>query len=105
MDELKKLVDDLYWDYDRMSSSGQETLDKIAKKVGIDEPIFTSDEVATEEFFALGYFHDGTNDKYIDESKYTVIATKEKEITDKDDIELSIRDYEWRVEVFLKKGE
>ena len=28
--ELKDLVDDLYWDYDRMSSSGQETLNKIA---------------------------------------------------------------------------
>ena len=33
--ELKELVDDLYWDYDRMSSSGQETLDKIAKLVGV----------------------------------------------------------------------
>ena len=30
MKELKKLVGDMYWDYDRMSSSGQETLDKIA---------------------------------------------------------------------------
>ena len=67
-----------------------------------DKSIFTSFEAAGDEFFALGYFHDGTNDKYIDENKYTVIATKEKEITDKDDIELSIRDYEWRVEVFLK---
>ena len=26
---LIKLVDDLNWDYDRMSSSGQETMDKI----------------------------------------------------------------------------
>ena len=24
-------IDDLYWDYDRMSSSGQETLDRLAK--------------------------------------------------------------------------
>ena len=24
-----KLIDDLNWDYDRMSSSGQETMDKI----------------------------------------------------------------------------
>ena len=28
--ELRELVDDLYWDYDRMSSSGQETLNRIA---------------------------------------------------------------------------
>ena len=24
-------IDDLYWDYDRMSTSGQETLDRLAK--------------------------------------------------------------------------
>ena len=29
-------VTDLYWEYDRMSSSGQETLDKIAKKIGVE---------------------------------------------------------------------
>jgi hypothetical protein len=32
---LIELVDDMYWDYDRMSSSGQETLDKIADLLGI----------------------------------------------------------------------
>ena len=26
---LMKLIDDLNWDYDRMSSSGQKTMDKI----------------------------------------------------------------------------
>ena len=30
MSKLKTLVDDLYWEYDRMSSSGQSTLDEIA---------------------------------------------------------------------------
>ena len=30
MSKLKTLVDDLYWEYDRMSSSGQDTLDQIA---------------------------------------------------------------------------
>jgi len=30
-EKLPALVDDLYWEFDRMSSSGQETLDKIAK--------------------------------------------------------------------------
>ena len=32
---VTKLVVDLYWDYDRMSSSGQETLDKLAKVLNI----------------------------------------------------------------------
>ena len=29
MSTIQKLVDDLYWEYNRMSSSGQETLDKL----------------------------------------------------------------------------
>jgi hypothetical protein len=33
--KLIKLVDDLYWDYERLSSSGQETLDNIADLLGI----------------------------------------------------------------------
>ena len=36
MEEVKKLVSDLYFDYDRLSSSGQETLDKIAKLLKIE---------------------------------------------------------------------
>lgn len=28
--ELISLVDDLYWDWDRISTSGQESLDKIS---------------------------------------------------------------------------
>ena len=34
IETLKNLVDDLYWEFDRMSSSGQKTLDEIAKIVG-----------------------------------------------------------------------
>lgn len=30
------LISDLYWEYDRMSSSGQFTLDKLAKLYGIE---------------------------------------------------------------------
>ena len=29
-EQLKESVNDMYWEYDRMSSSGQETLDKMA---------------------------------------------------------------------------
>ena len=32
----EKYVTDLYWEYDRMSSSGQETLDKLATLYGIE---------------------------------------------------------------------
>ena len=33
--ELQVLVGDMYWEYDRVSSSGQKTLDKIAKLLGV----------------------------------------------------------------------
>ena len=33
MSTIQKLVDDLYWEYDRMSSSGQKTLNKLFTKV------------------------------------------------------------------------
>ena len=33
--QVCKLVDDLYWDYDRLSSSGQETLNKLAKVLSL----------------------------------------------------------------------
>jgi hypothetical protein len=32
--EVKELVDDLGWDYERMSNSGQETYDKLCEKLG-----------------------------------------------------------------------
>jgi len=33
---IREYVADLYWEYDRMSSSGQETLDKLAKLYGVE---------------------------------------------------------------------
>ena len=35
LSDLKEWVDQMYWDYDRLSRSGQDTLDKIAKKLGL----------------------------------------------------------------------
>ena len=32
---IRALVNDMYWEYDRMSSSGQETLDKLYKIFGM----------------------------------------------------------------------
>tara|TARA_B100000497_G_C7569511_1_gene343217 strand:- start:164 stop:298 length:135 start_codon:yes stop_codon:yes gene_type:complete len=44
MNDVQKLVDLMYWDYDRLSSSGQETLDKLAKLVGLPEENNTQDD-------------------------------------------------------------
>ena len=46
--ELKELVDDLYWDYDRMSSSGQKTLDKIADILGLPTESEMNEEIAND---------------------------------------------------------
>jgi len=45
LDELTELICDLYWEYDRMSSSGQETLDKMADILGV--------SLGTEKTYAL----------------------------------------------------
>ena len=34
-EKLQKLVTDLYWDFDRLTSSGQETLERLATLVGV----------------------------------------------------------------------
>ena len=34
-EELQELVTEMYWDFDRLSTSGQNTLEKIAKLVGV----------------------------------------------------------------------
>mgnify|MGYP003121855262 CR=1 FL=1 len=36
MRKLQKKVDSMYWDYDRLSRSGQETLDEMADLVGLE---------------------------------------------------------------------
>ena len=35
IEEMQELVNDLFWEYQRMSSSGKKTLDKIAVLVGV----------------------------------------------------------------------
>ena len=41
--KLLKLIDDMGWDYDRFSSSGQETYDKICKIIGTTEEVTNAD--------------------------------------------------------------
>ena len=36
---IQKRVDQMYWDYDRLSRSGQDTLDEIAKLVGLEDKL------------------------------------------------------------------
>ena len=46
--ELRELVDDMFWEYDRMSSSGKETLDKIADLVGVPTESEMNEEIAND---------------------------------------------------------
>ena len=66
--------------------------------------IHTTKEIATEECFCLEYFDDGTDNKYIDENKYKVVATKEKEITDAEQMKEGVKDWLWRVDVYLQES-
>ena len=45
--QVTKLVVDLCWEYDRMSSSGQETLDKLCKVLDIPIESEMDDYLAT----------------------------------------------------------
>ena len=36
IEKIRELVDDLFWEYDRMSSSGQKSLDEIADFMGLE---------------------------------------------------------------------
>ena len=64
------------------------------------KPIYTSHEIGYDKDASINYFHDGTNNKFIDDKKYLVTSTKGKEITDDIDIELGYRDFEWRIDVY-----
>ena len=46
--ELRELVDDMYWEYDRMSSSGKETLDKIADILDLPTESEMNEEIAND---------------------------------------------------------
>ena len=59
--QVTKLVVDLCWEYDRMSSSGQETLDKLCKVLGIETEAEMDEFVNTlssEQFKRLQVFFD-----------------------------------------------
>tara|TARA_R100000687_G_scaffold47144_1_gene37838 strand:+ start:631 stop:771 length:141 start_codon:yes stop_codon:yes gene_type:complete len=35
--EIFNLIDDLFWEYDRLTSSGKETLDKLGDLLGMEK--------------------------------------------------------------------
>ncbi len=65
--------------------------------------IYTSYEEGYEKSASIDYFHDGTDQQYEDETKYEIVSTKYKEITDEEDMANGLKDWLWRVEVFSKK--
>jgi len=71
----------------------------------MNQPIYTSYEVGYEKSASIDYFHDGTDNKYEDESRYKIVSTKHKEITDEDDISNGLKDWLWQVEVFSREEE
>lgn len=58
--------------------------------------IYTSYEISYHKCFSLEYFHESTEDFYIDEKKYKIVSKKFKEITDND---LS-KDWLWQIKVY-----
>tara|TARA_R100001510_G_C7481406_1_gene93247 strand:+ start:228 stop:533 length:306 start_codon:yes stop_codon:yes gene_type:complete len=42
--DLREWVDQMYWDYDRLSRSGQDTLKKISNKLGMDTSDYLSEK-------------------------------------------------------------
>ena len=69
----------------------------------MNEPIHIGWETGTEKSFALDCFHESTEDKYIDKTKYKIVTHKWREITDADDEAQGLRDWEWYIEVFKKE--
>tara|TARA_R100000388_G_C7177306_1_gene126911 strand:- start:478 stop:705 length:228 start_codon:yes stop_codon:yes gene_type:complete len=67
------------------------------------KPIYESYEVGYEKSASIDYFHEGTEEKYVDKNIYKIVSTKYKEITDQDDLENGLRDWLWRVQVFLRE--
>jgi hypothetical protein len=63
--------------------------------------VHVSYETGYNKEASLDYFHDGTDHKFEDESKFKIVSTKHKEITDDEDKTKGIQDWEWKVEVFV----
>ena len=47
---IMELIVDLDWEYDRMSTSGKETYDKLCELLGIEEPVLIQQPVIIEKY-------------------------------------------------------
>ena len=53
-EKIQKLVTDLYWDFDRLTSSGQETLEKLATLVGVPTEEEMEEENLKKSLLSMG---------------------------------------------------
>ena len=72
MRHIKIYIDDLYWEYDRMSSSGKETLDKMAREIGLDMPF----NGFTRYYFKMSAFNNPKNEKDGFQGMYVYLQNK-----------------------------
>ena len=66
------------------------------------KPIYESYAVGYEKWASIDYFHEGTEEKYIDKNIYKIVSTKFKEISDEEDKANGLKDWLWKVQVFNK---
>ena len=73
-EKIQQLVTDLYWEFDRMSSSGQETLEELATLVGVPTEAEMDEENLEKSLLAMGVPKESLH-LYMDESS---IASKNR---------------------------
>ena len=73
MRHIKTYIDDLYWEYDRMSSSGKETLDKMAREVDLEMPF----NGFTRYYFKMSAFNNHRIEKDGYQGMYVYLKNKE----------------------------
>jgi len=73
VEALTKLVDDLYWEYDRMSSSGKEIIEKMARILDISIPITTN---FTRYYIKIDNFENSKEEKKEFQGMYVYLQNK-----------------------------
>tara|TARA_B000000532_G_C18631955_1_gene304476 strand:- start:265 stop:546 length:282 start_codon:yes stop_codon:yes gene_type:complete len=73
-EKIQQLITDLYWEFDRMSSSGQETLEELATLVGVPTEAEMDEENLKKSLLAMGVPKESLH-LYMDESS---IASKNR---------------------------
>jgi len=73
VEALTKLVDDLYWEYDRMSSSGKEIIEKMARILDISIPITTN---FTRYYIKIDIFENSKEEKKEFQGMYVYLQNK-----------------------------